>query len=158
ATSYDEVPYGSNIFSYSHPDRLATVAALLGMKPPVVDASRVLELGCGTGANLIAMALTLPRSRLVGIDLSPRQIATGQEVVQAVGLANVELRALSLMDVDEQFGQFDYILCHGVYSWVPEQVQDQILTICTRNLAPDGVTYVSYNTYPGWHMRGMVRE
>jgi SAM-dependent methyltransferase/methyltransferase-like protein len=157
-TSYDEIPYGSNVFSYSHPDRLATLATLLGMSPPSVDRCRVLELGCGTGTNLICMAVTLSQSRFVGIDLSPRQIAMGQEIVQTLGLTNVELKALSLMDVDEQFGQFDYILCHGVYSWVPEPVQDRILTICARNLAPNGVAYVSYNTYPGWHLRGMVRE
>jgi cyclopropane fatty-acyl-phospholipid synthase-like methyltransferase len=158
ATSYDELPYGNYIFHFSHPDRLATMAMLLGMSPPPVDRCRVLELGCGTGANLIAMALTLPQSRFVGVDLSGRQIAMGQETIQSLGLANVELKAMSLTDVDESFDQFDYILCHGVYSWVPEPVQDRILTICAQNLAAQGVAYVSYNTYPGWHMRGMVRE
>src|SRR5262249_48393803 len=53
---------------------------------------------------------------------------------------------------------FDYIICHGVFSWVPEQVQDKILDVCGRLLRPDGIAYVSYNTYPGWHMRRMIRE
>src|SRR5262249_32023714 len=53
---------------------------------------------------------------------------------------------------------FDYIICHGVYSWVPPDIQDAILRVCSRNLSPNGVAYVSYNTYPGWHRRGMVRD
>ena len=157
-TSYDEVPYGSNVFCHTHPDRLATVAALLGMRTPPVDRCRVLELGCGTGANLLPMAQDLPGSRFVGIDLSPRQIATGQAIVDALALPNIELRAASILDVADDFGPFDYILCHGVYSWVPIEVQDKILTICSRSLAENGVAYVSYNTYPGWHVRGMIRE
>jgi cyclopropane fatty-acyl-phospholipid synthase-like methyltransferase len=118
----------------------------------------VLELGCATGGNLLPMAETLPGSTFVGLDLSPRQIAMGQETIAALGLTNVELQARSILDVDEGLGRFDYIICHGVYSWVPPEVQDKILTICRQNLQPQGVAYVSYNTYPGWHMRGLVRE
>src|SRR4029434_7471331 len=55
-------------------------------------------------------------------------------------------------------GFFDYILCHGVYSWVPPEVQDKILRICSKHLAPQGVAYISYNCYPGWHARGAIRE
>jgi methyltransferase-like protein len=73
-------------------------------------------------------------------------------------LPNIELRAMDLMDVGADFGEFDYIVCHGVYSWTPRPVQDKILSICSERLAPQGVAYVSYNTYPGWHSRGMVRE
>lgn len=157
-SSYDEVPYDSNFFAASHPERMATMATLFGMTPPAVDRCRVLELGCAGGGNLLPMAQALPGSQFVGIDLSPRQVAAGRAIVETVGLTNVDLRVLSIADVDEAFGRFDYIICHGVYSWVPAEVRDQILALCRRNLSPDGVAYVSYNTYPGWHLRGMVRE
>ena len=157
-TSYEEVPYGSKPLYPTHPDCLATVATLMGMQPAAVENCRVLEMGCATGGNLIPMAATLPHSQFVGIDLSPRQIAEGQKLVDALGLTNIRLAPVSILDVDDAFGQFDYIICHGVYSWVPSAVQDKILEICSRNLAPQGVAYVSYNTYPGWHARGMVRE
>jgi methyltransferase-like protein len=157
-SSYEEIPYSSNPFSYTHPDNLSTVAMLMGMTPPPVERCRVLELGCAGGGNLIPMALALPESRFLGIDLSPRQIAMGQEVVDILGLLNIRLRSLSIMDIKDDDGPYDYIICHGVYSWVPSEVQDKILTICRRNLAPQGVAYVSYNTYPGWHMRGLIRE
>jgi methyltransferase-like protein len=60
--------------------------------------------------------------------------------------------------VDDSYGTFDYVVCHGVFSWVPRDVQEAILAVCARRLAPNGVAYVSYNTYPGWHMRGMIRD
>src|SRR5690606_25508201 len=146
ATSYDEIPYQSTAFHYTHPDRLAGVATLFGMSPPPVATCRVLELGCAEGGNLIPMALGLPEGRFVGIDLSPRQIDDGRKVVAELGLSNIDLRPLSILDVDESLGTFDYIICHGVYSWVPEPVREAILRIMDRNLAPEGVGYISYNT------------
>ncbi len=157
-TSYDEIPYHGAAFAKTHPDSLATAARLCGLTPPDVEHCRILELGCAIGGNLIPMAAGLPGSRCLGIDLSPRQIEMGQALASAAGVDNVELRAMSILEVDEQFGEFDYIICHGVYSWVPRPVQDKILDICGKHLAPQGVAYVSYNTYPGWHLRGMIRE
>jgi len=157
-TSYDNIPYLGNPRYETHPNCLATVGMLLGMKPAPIDSCRVLELGCGMGGNLIPMALTLPQGQFVGIDLSSRQIASGRALAEAAGLTNIDLKSLSVMDVDGGFGQFDYIICHGVYSWVPPAVQDRILSICRQNLASNGVAYISYNTYPGWHQRGLVRE
>jgi methyltransferase-like protein len=158
STSYDELPYESFPFAFSHPDRLATVALLHGLRSPAVDRCRVLELGCASGGNLIPMAVGLPNSQFVGIDLSRRQIGDGQQTVAALGLRNIELKALSILEVGADFGQFDYIICHGVYSWVPPEVQDRILAICADNLTAAGVAYVSYNTYPGWQIRHMVRD
>jgi methyltransferase-like protein/2-polyprenyl-3-methyl-5-hydroxy-6-metoxy-1,4-benzoquinol methylase len=157
-TAYDEVPYESNPYPQSHPDRLATVATMAGFTPPPVEQCRILELGCASGGNILPMAVTLPSSTFLGIDLSLRQITQGQKTITELGLRNVELRHLSILDVTPELGQFDYIICHGIYSWVPAEAQNKILTICKENLAPNGVAYVSYNTYPGWHMRGIIRE
>ena len=156
--TYDVVPYDDRVFYRTHPDVLAAVATLHGLDPVPVERCRVLELGCAVGGNLIPMALGLPDASFVGIDLSESQIATGREVVRALGLPNVELVAKSITDIDASFGQFDYVLCHGVYSWVPPAVQDAILAVCAERLTPNGLAYISYNTYPGWHLRGMVRE
>jgi methyltransferase-like protein/16S rRNA G527 N7-methylase RsmG len=157
-TSYEDVPYTSKPLYPTHPDCLATMATLVGMSPAPVERCRVLELGCAAGGNIIPMAISLPDSQFVGIDLSPRQVAVGQETVAALGLTNIDLRPFDILNFDDSFGQFDYIICHGVYSWVPPVVQDKILEICKRHLTAHGVAYVSYNTYPGWHARGMARE
>jgi methyltransferase-like protein/SAM-dependent methyltransferase len=156
--AYDAVPYRSRPFRLTHPDHLATVATLFGMAPAPTTRCRVLELGCAGGGNLIPMALALPGSDFVGVDLSARQITDGQRLVAALGLANVALEHLDLLDVGADFGAFDYIVCHGVYSWVPAPVRDRILEICERHLAPQGVAFISYNTYPGWHLSGMIRD
>src|SRR4051794_15095648 len=115
--SYDALPYPSQFFGMTHPDRMATMARLHGLSPPSVERCRVLELGCGTGVNLLAIAQSLPEARLTGVDLSPRQIADGREWVERLGFPNVALHAFDLDTVDESLGPFDYIICHGVYSW-----------------------------------------
>lgn len=156
--SYDRTPYPGQAQSLTHPDHVSAVALLYGLKPAPPDRCRVLELGCGDAGNLIPMAFRLPRSRFVGVDISPRQIEDGRALARSLGLTNLDLRAASLTEVDESYGRFDYILVHGVFSWVAEPVRDRILAICKANLAPQGLAYVSYNTLPGWRARGMVRD
>lgn len=158
STSYDLVPYSSTAFPQTHPDRLATVARLFGVEAAEPQSCRVLELGAASGGNLIPMAYELPDSGFVGVDLSSRQIADGQATIAELGLANIEFRQLSITDIGRDFGEFDYVICHGGYSWVPDAVREHILTVCRDNLAPNGVAYVSYNTYPGWHLRGLIRD
>ncbi|HEY2413274.1 MAG TPA: class I SAM-dependent methyltransferase [Pirellulaceae bacterium] len=158
ATTYDEVPYLSKPLFSTHPDLLAAAGRLRGLKTPSPSNCRVLELGCAAGGNLIPMAYALPESRFVGIDLSTKQIEDGQALCRQLELQNIKLSATSIADIDESFGQFDYIICHGVYSWVPPAIQERILWICRHLLSPNGVAYISYNTYPGWHLRSIVRD
>lgn len=158
ATSYDEVPYVSFPFPQSHPDRLATVATLFGLRPPNVEKCRILELGCASGGNLLPMAEALPGSTFVGIDLSARQIEDGKRAIGLLGLENVELKQMNITEVSPDLGHFDFIICHGIFSWVASAVQEKILEVCSKNLAPGGIAYISYNTLPGWRMRGMIRD
>jgi len=157
-STYDDLPYSDRAFVLAHPDRLAVVGTLYGVPAAPVDDCAVLELGCGLGGNLIPMAAVLPGSRFVGIDLSARQIRQGRAVVENLGLGNVELRRQDLMDFADEEGPFDYILCHGVYSWVPPVVQERILKICGQCLSPNGLAMISYNTYPGWRFNQAVRD
>lgn len=158
ANLYDELPFPSQPVTLSHPERLSAVARLFGMRPQSIESCRVLELGCATGANLAPMADRLPQSTFVGVDTSQVQIATGLRTVEAAGLANLELRCADIVDVASELGTFDYIICHGVYSFVAREVQDKILAICRNSLNPQGVAYVSYNIFPGWHLRRIVRD
>ena len=157
-TSYDEFPYLSLAIPQSHPDRLATIARLHRLVPAPVGDCRVLEIGCAAGGNLIPMAAALPRSRFLGIDFSAVQVSEGIADVAALGLANIELKQVDLRDFGEESGVFDYIIAHGVYSWVPADAQEKMLDVCSRQLAPGGIAYISYNTLPGWNMRGIVRD
>ncbi|MBV1858107.1 MAG: class I SAM-dependent methyltransferase [Nannocystaceae bacterium] len=157
-TSYDEVPYTSYSYPQAHADRLHVVASLFGACPAPVDGARVLELGCASGGNLLSAAELLPGSEFIGLDSSLGQLEVGRELAAEIELPNLELRHADIMDVDETWGMFDFIICHGVYSWVPPPVQDKILSIFRDRLRPQGVGYISYNVYPGWHLREMVRR
>lgn len=158
STTYDDLVYPSLAFPQTHPDLLRTLGTLFGLHPAPVEQCRVLELGCASGTNVLSLAHAWPNSQFLGIDYSLKQIEEGKKRLEQLKLPNVELRHASILEVDESYGEFDYILCHGVYSWVPQQVQDAILRIYARHLKPEGIGYISYNTLPGWHMRGMIRE
>ncbi|MFK7973327.1 MAG: methyltransferase regulatory domain-containing protein [Rickettsiaceae bacterium] len=156
--SYDEMPYESYPYPLASPLNLATLATFFGMRPPPIEDARVLELGCAAGGNLIPHAIHYPQGRYLGIDLSAKQIARGQSDINALGITNIELRHCSIIDVDKSFGEFDYIICHGVFSWVPENIQEKILEISNKNLARNGVVYISYNTLPGWNISKTIRD
>ena len=156
-SEYDKFAYPSALYAQTHPDRLATIAVLTGLRTADIKRARVLELGCGDGNNLITMACTLPNSVFWGFDLAVEPIRRGQRVIADLGLKNVTLRQMSILDAPADLGVFDYIIAHGLYSWVPETVREKILAICRDHLAENGVAYVSYNAYPGNHLRDAVR-
>ncbi len=158
ARAYDSVPYTSRPFPQSHPQRLAGLAKLFGLTPPDVHSSRVLELGCAAGGNLIPLAASFPEAQFLGLDLSAVQIAEGQARIARMGLKNIRLVTQSIADVTRGLGSFDYILCHGVYSWVPAAVRDAILRVAHDNLSEHGIAYVSYNVFPGWRLRAVLRD
>ena len=158
ASSYDATPYTSVAFALTSPAHLHALAHMMGLPAVPLANARILELGCASGGNLLPLAYRNPEASLVGIDLSPRQIADGQRTASALGINNLHLIAGSLADIDDSWGKFDYIIAHGVYSWVPPDVQAAVLRVCANNLSANGVAYVSYNTYPGWKSRELVRE
>jgi methyltransferase-like protein len=104
------------------------------------------------------MAFGLPGSTFTGVDLSASAVERGQALIRRLPLENIHLDRLDLMDFDSGFGEFDYIIAHGVYSWVPTKVRGKILEICESHLAAHGVAFISYNTYPGGHLLEIVRE
>jgi methyltransferase-like protein/SAM-dependent methyltransferase len=158
ADNYDDVPYPGYTHHQTHPDRLAVIATLTGMQPAPVEHCRVLELGCGDGGNLVPMAMSLRESEFVGVDRAAHAVQSGNEVVTSLGLKNIGIKQLDLLDLPSDLGDFDYIIAHGVYSWVPDAVKEAILSICKSHLNPQGVAFVSYNAYPGGHITDMVRN
>ena len=154
---YDATPYTSDAFPQSAPGQLAAIAHVFGLDVPAVSRARVLEIGCAAGGNIIPFAAAHPEALAVGIDLSQVQIDLGRERAQALGLDNLEFVAGDIARTNLT-GAFDYIVAHGVYSWVPPDVQEALLAAIGRLLAPNGVAYLSYNTYPGWKAKEVMRD
>jgi len=104
------------------------------------------------------MAARLPDSRFLGIELSPEQAQEGSTRIRELGLTNCQIKQADILDLQDEGLRFDYIITHGVYSWSPPGVRARIMELCSRLLSPRGVAYISYNSYPGWRMRGMLRD
>ncbi len=156
--SYDSVPYESNPYPVSSPSHLRTLGSLFGLDTPPLKNARVLELGCSSGGNILPFAYMYPDSKCIGIDLSKVQIEQGLALKEKAKIKNLELKCMSINDVDASMGKFDYIIVHGVFSWVPAAVQDKIFDIAQNNLSENGITYISYNTLPGWNMIKSIRD
>lgn len=156
--SYDNVPYESYTYPATHPDRLAVLGSLFGLKPAAMDKARVLELGCAGGGNLLPLAMSYPKGHYFGIDLSGKQIEEANAHKAALGLENIEFKQRDIAKLEQDIGEFDYIICHGVFSWVPEFVRDAIFEVCRRHLSPHGMAVISFNVLPGWNMVRSLRE
>ena len=157
-TIYSELGYKSMPFPYTTPATLEAYAALVGISAPNPKTARVLELGATYGGNIISQALFNPDATLVGIELSQEQVEKGNEVIANAGLTNVSLIQSDIASIGSEIGTFDYIIAHGVYSWVDDGVKEALLRLINEHLAEDGIAYVSYNTYPGWHTMEEVRQ
>lgn len=157
--SYDELPYGGRTIPLTHPDRLATAAALAGIDAAAPERCRILELGCAEGANLVPIAFHLPGAELVGVDAGRAHIERASDARDRLGLDNLRFLHADLTTLDpEALGRFDYVIAHGVLSWVAEPVRRRIFELCRGCLAPSGVAYLSYNTGPGWAIRTSIRD
>lgn len=157
-TIYSELGYKSMPFPYTTPATLEAYAALVGISAPNPKTARVLELGATYGGNIISQALFNPDATFVGIELSQEQVEKGNEVIANAGLTNVSLVQSDIASIGSEIGTFDYIIAHGVYSWVDDGVKDALLRLIDEHLAEDGIAYISYNTYPGWHTMDEVRQ
>lgn len=155
---YAEIPYPAAPIPLAHPGRLAVLGRLHGLATPEPHRARILELGCATGANLTPVAFYAPATHCLGIDVSAAQIEAAKRLADDMELCNVSFRRCDLAEPPDDLGEFDYIIAHGLYSWVPPPVREAILSICGRWLSPAGVAYISFNTTPGWHLRGVLRQ
>src|SRR5215472_2970661 len=134
--TYDAVEYPGYAYAHTHPDQLALMSLLYGLEPAPVATCRVLEVACNEGGNIIPMAYAIPRAQFVGFDLAPECIHRGQERINTLGLKNIRLFQADLLKVGTELGEFDYIIAHGLYAWVPEPVRDRLLALSGELLAP----------------------
>lgn len=156
--SYDTTPYESFPLVRQQPARMAAAARWFGLTDPSVARARVLEIGCASGGHIIPLAAAWPDAEFVGVDLSPAQIEQGKARVARLRLVNITLSARSLDEIGAKDGAFDFIICHGVLSWIAEPLREALLRVIAERLTPEGVATVSFNVLPGWRLFQIARD
>jgi len=156
---FDELPYLSLPIEWTAPERLALASILHGGPRPPLETYRVLELGCADGANLLPLAAYRKHAYFVGVDGSQTQINSATDLNAALKLPNVEFICADFRTMNRELnGKFDFIIAHGVFSWVSPDVRDALMDLCAQRLSPNGLLYLNYNALPGWNVRGLVRD
>ena len=154
---YADLGYLSQPFPYASAPFLESYARLLGLSPAPAKTARILEIGSSYGGNLISQALFYPQATFTGIEIAPTQVSVGKTYIDQLGITNLDLLEGDVNESHEHLGTYDYIIAHGFYSWVDEETKDNFLRLCKEHLAENGILYMSYNTYPGWHKMDSVR-
>ena len=155
---YADLGYLSQPFPYASAPFLESYARLLGLSPAPASTARILEIGSSYGGNLISQALFYPHATFTGIEIAPTQVSVGKTYIDQLGITNLGLLEGDVNESHEHLGTYDYIIAHGFYSWVDEETKDNFLRLCKEHLAENGILYMSYNTYPGWHKMDSVRS
>lgn len=154
---YADLGYLSQPFPYASAPFLESYARLLGLSPAPASTARILEIGSSYGGNLISQALFYPQATFTGIEIAPTQVSVGKTYIDQLGITNLDLLEGDVNESHDHLGTYHYIIAHGFYSWVDEETKDNFLRFCKEHLAENGILYMSYNTYPGWHKMDSVR-
>jgi len=157
STNWKHGYYADAGYTYGHypetlPARLRWAALLRNHWLPESH-FRYLDCGCGQGYSLILAAIQHPESEFVGIDFLPEHIAHARRLAKLVGLTNVrfiEGDFIALSRDPSALGDFDFIVAHGITTWIAPAVREGLFSLVGHVLKPGGVFYNSYNTYPGW--------
>jgi len=152
------VQYDSTCSLYTHPRHIAALALVTGHQPPPIEGARILELGCATGGNLTPIAMSLPHNECIGIDPFEAQIENARQRAEKAQVYNVKYLPIGVSDIDQLTGSFDYIIAHGLFSWISDAHREDTLKLCQELLSPQGIAYISYNTYPHWHFEQSIRS
>ena len=153
-TEYDRVPYPGHPFAQTHPDRLATVATLFGLEPAPPTSAACSSSGAARAATSCRWPTRCLAARSAA-STCPGARSSGRRRSAALGLGNSSsARPTSRAPK----GEFDYVVAHGVYSWIEPQRRDALLAACRDRLAPQGVAYVSYDVLPGGYLREITRR
>ncbi len=150
---YEAQVYPAMSHPLSDPAVSAVAAWLGGLKTPPPGRARILEIGCCSGHNLIPLAMRWPESECIGIDLAETSVREATERATAAGVRNVVFQAADLRDYKPDGAGFDFIIAHGFFSWVPDEVKEVLLAFCRENLSPSGIATISFNLECGWAAR-----
>ncbi len=155
-----DTPYTWGFYSELNPVFLNYVVALNGYKPRALDVPfSYFDLGCGNGVSAIAFAQMFPSGTFTGVDFNQEHVAAASALAADAKLANTrflegDLGALEPLGL----GEFDFIVLHGVWSWVDPETRNAMREFLAKHVKPDGIVYVSYDCMPGWAALAPIRD
>lgn len=165
---HSSTSYTSAFFRELSPSWLDFAALLKGHRPPrngEGEPFTFLDLGCGTGFSLLMLAALYPEGRFFGVDFHPDHVAHGLDLVGRAGLKNVAILEADFLELAGSgdpwpwsAGACDYVVAHGIATWVTEPVQNALLSVAAASLRPGGLFYCSYNSHPGWLARSSFQQ
>lgn len=135
----------------------AAVASTKGLDVPEPSSARILEIGCGEGHHILSIANRWPGAECVGLDASAKAIHRARSRAQRAGITNTRLLESRLSELAPP-APFDFIIAHGFFSWVPDEVKVGLMDFIAKNLTPNGIAVVSFNVAAGWKERMIVVE
>jgi len=145
-----DVTYTHPFYAFLAPAWLDYVAVLNGVTPPDRRGGfSWCDLGCGFGVTAVGLAATHGNGRFGGIDMNAGHIDDAQCLARDAAVENATFLATDIATADREAESFDYIVAHGVYTWVGPQTQAELCRFIDHHLKPGGLVYVSYNALPG---------
>jgi ubiquinone/menaquinone biosynthesis C-methylase UbiE len=149
-----DVVYPDHFHREIMPLWLCSALQALGRRAPdLCQPFTWLELGCGTGVSAVIAAATHPQGTFIGIDINAAAIVQAQALAQAAGLRNVQFICASfeeaLNDPAHVLPACEFVVSHGVYSWVSPEIRRVMQQLVQRLLKPGGVLYMAYMSQPG---------
>lgn len=146
-----DVPYPPHFYKEMQPLWLATLAQFLNSPAPdLTKPYSYCELGCGMGINLLVAAATNPHGYFVGVDFNAQHLGIARAAAEFIGLTNIHFLQSDFSSfLQDNTFYFDFIACHGTWSWIAEQHQQAIQQIVNKSLKPTGIFYLHYMSHPG---------
>jgi SAM-dependent methyltransferase len=147
-----EIEYIADCFPDLSPTHLNLALLHRGIAAPDTSgAFNYLELGFGQGITLTLLAAMRPQAQFFGNDFNPAHVLAARALADRAQLDNLHLFEDSFEELlTRDLPEMDYIVLHGIYSWISAENRAHIVSLIRKRLKTGGVVYVSYNAQPGW--------
>ena len=121
-------------------DQAGALVELLHSDTAYPRRSKVLEVGCGVGAQTVTLARRSPDAQFTSIDVSDESIGQARQAVDRAGLSNVAFHQADIFDLPFESESFD----HAFVCFVLEHLSQprEALAILKRQLKPGGTITV----------------
>jgi len=159
ATPGSGIPKSTSVRSYFSPAHMRASAWLYGVQGAETSQARILDLGCSDASHLLPYALAFPQAQITGIDLSPEKIEEGRQQSALAGIINIHLYCTDLATlINGLEGEFDYIIIHGIFSYVDNETREALLSFCREHLAKNGIIAIEWLTQPGTGLDHVIQD